>query len=195
MFCKAGKWNVLKGIRAPRWASEHDANGPVTAVFAALQYRCAPYCFRAFVAELSVLQDAYLASARCRGWQGKLGRFYMKPSSSMRSAALLDCRLPLFMASAGTQPRGPASSQNHLSGGAVPDPRHSREPGSWRLLKLHPRNGERHRAGIRDVEALDRARHIDSRQHVAIFARETAQALAFSAQHQSQWTRERLLLE
>jgi hypothetical protein len=44
--------------------------------------------------------------------------------------------------------------------------------------------GERHGAGIRDIEALDRARHIEAHEEIAVFPAEAPQPLAFAAEHE-----------
>ncbi len=44
--------------------------------------------------------------------------------------------------------------------------------------------GERHRAGVRDVEALDRPRHVEAGDDVAGLARQPAQPLALAAEHE-----------
>jgi hypothetical protein len=44
--------------------------------------------------------------------------------------------------------------------------------------------GQRHGAGIRDIEALDRARHIEAHQEIAVFPTEAPQPLAFAAEHE-----------
>jgi hypothetical protein len=44
--------------------------------------------------------------------------------------------------------------------------------------------GQRHGAGIRDIEALDRARHIEAHQDIAVFPAEAPQPLAFAAEHE-----------
>ena len=41
-------------------------------------------------------------------------------------------------------------------------------------------------AGVRDVEALDRAGQIEASEKITSLAREPSKALAFRAQHQSQ---------
>ncbi len=43
--------------------------------------------------------------------------------------------------------------------------------------------GQRHGAGIRDVEALDRARHVEAHEEIAIFPAEAPQPLAFAAEN------------
>src|SRR5579875_3507591 len=54
---------------------------------------------------------------------------------------------------------------------------------------------ERDGAGIRNVEALDRARHIELCQDIAFLPAEAAQALAFGAEHKGERARERRLGE
>jgi hypothetical protein len=44
--------------------------------------------------------------------------------------------------------------------------------------------GQRHGAGIRDIEALDRAWHIEAHQEIAVFPAEAPQPLAFAAEHE-----------
>jgi hypothetical protein len=44
--------------------------------------------------------------------------------------------------------------------------------------------GQRHGAGIRDIEALDRAGHVEPHQEIAVFPAEAPQPLAFAAQHE-----------
>ena len=44
--------------------------------------------------------------------------------------------------------------------------------------------GQRHGAGIRDIEALDRARHVEAHQEIAVFPAEAPQPLAFAAEHE-----------
>lgn len=51
--------------------------------------------------------------------------------------------------------------------------------------------GERDGAGVRDVEALDRAGHVEPRDEVAVLAREPAQALALAAEHEDEGRAER----
>src|SRR5579872_1202950 len=58
------------------------------------------------------------------------------------------------------------------------------------FAELGARDGQRDRASIRDVEALDRARHVEPRQRVAIFAGEPAQALVLGAEDEGQRPRQ-----
>jgi len=44
--------------------------------------------------------------------------------------------------------------------------------------------GQRHGARIRDVEALDRAGHVEAHEKIAIFPAEAPQPLAFAAEHE-----------
>jgi|GEM_PF-7092878 len=44
--------------------------------------------------------------------------------------------------------------------------------------------GKRHGAGIRNIEALDRAWHVEAHQEIAVFPAEAPQPLAFAAEHE-----------
>ena len=58
------------------------------------------------------------------------------------------------------------------------------QPRTERAARALPGQGvERHRAGVRDVEALDRAVHVEADEMVAAVAGELAQALALGPQH------------
>ncbi len=43
---------------------------------------------------------------------------------------------------------------------------------------------QRHGAGIRDIEALDRAWHVEAHEEIAVFPAEAPQPLAFAAEHE-----------
>ncbi len=64
----------------------------------------------------------------------------------------------------------------------------ARPRGTWRGIGLsrqtRVQEGQRHCAGIRDIEALDRARHIEAHQEIAVFPAEAPQPLAFAAEHE-----------
>jgi hypothetical protein len=44
--------------------------------------------------------------------------------------------------------------------------------------------GQRDCAGVRDIEALDRARHVEAHQEVAVFPAQAPHPLAFAAEHE-----------
>ena len=44
--------------------------------------------------------------------------------------------------------------------------------------------GQRHGTGIRDIEALDRPRHVEAHQEIAVFPAESPQPVAFAAEHE-----------
>jgi hypothetical protein len=51
--------------------------------------------------------------------------------------------------------------------------------------RSHVQEGQRHGAGIRDIEALDRAGHIEANEEIAVFPAEAPQPFAFAAEHES----------
>jgi hypothetical protein len=53
--------------------------------------------------------------------------------------------------------------------------------------QIRVQEGQRHGAGIRDIEALDRAGHIKPHQVIAVFPAEAPQPLAFAAEHERDW--------
>ena len=56
---------------------------------------------------------------------------------------------------------------------------------------MHER--ERNGAGVRDIEALDRAGEIEARQTIASLARQPSQALVLGAEDQGQRARNRFI--
>ena len=50
--------------------------------------------------------------------------------------------------------------------------------------KAPPHKSQRHGAGIRDIEAPDRARHVEAHEKIAVFPAEAPQPLAFAAEHE-----------
>ena len=48
--------------------------------------------------------------------------------------------------------------------------------------------GQRHGAGIRDIEALDRAGHVEAHEEIAVFPAEAPQPFAFAAKHERDWS-------
>jgi hypothetical protein len=62
--------------------------------------------------------------------------------------------------------------------------RHGTGRGIGLSHRLPVQEGQRHGAGIRDIEGLDRARHIEAHQEIAIFPAEAPHPLAFAAEHE-----------
>jgi hypothetical protein len=71
----------------------------------------------------------------------------------------------------------------------------SRETGRGIGLSRQTRvqEGQRHGAGVRDIEALDRPRHVEAHEEIAVFPAESPQPLAFAAEHERDWSPQRCL--
>jgi hypothetical protein len=62
--------------------------------------------------------------------------------------------------------------------------RHGTGRGIGLSHRLPVQEGQRHGTGIRDIEALDRPRHVEAHQEIAVFPAESPQPLAFAAEHE-----------
>jgi uncharacterized protein len=62
--------------------------------------------------------------------------------------------------------------------------RHGTGRGIGLSHRLPAQEGQRHGAGIRDIEGLDRAGHVEAHKEIAIFPAEAPHPLAFAAEHE-----------